>query len=528
MKLMIREKIKNSIKKSIKELQKKKKLLDFTLPEIEIEHPERKSYGDYASNIAILIGKQTKKNPLEIANVLSSRLKSKLFAKVEVKKPGFINFFLSELFLENQVKEILKEKGKFGNLKIGRDKKIQVEFISANPTGPLTIGNARGGPFGDVLANVLKKAGFRVEKAYYINDHGMQVLALGHSVLKDKEAKYRGEYIDYLHKKIKGKDPYKVGQMAAKIIVKEMIRKTTDKMGIKYDEWFSETELYKSKKVDKVLELLKRKKLIYEKEGAWWFKSSKYGDKRDRVVIKADGQKTYLAGDLAYHKYKFEQKRFDKVINIWGADHYGDVSGLQAGVKALGHPGKLDIILLQFVTILEKGEKKRMSKRRGIFITMDELLKQVGPDVVRFLFLQKSAGTHLNFDLSLAKEQSEKNPVYYVQYANARIESILRKSKKEIKDGNLKLLHHPSELALIKELVRFPEIVADTAKDYQVQRLPQYAIDLATSFHRFYRDCKVLSEDEDLKKARLSLISATKIVIKNTLDLMGISVPEKM
>jgi len=535
---MIRQEIAKLIEKSIKELQKEKVLPKFDIPEVEIEYPQDKIHGDYATNVAMVLSKEVKKDPMEIAEIIKSKIKnqkSKIFEKVEVAKPGFINFFLSKEFLQKQVEEILKQGEKFGQLKIGKNKKVQVEFISANPTGPLTVGNSRGGPFGDVLGNVLKKAGFKVEKAYYINDYGMQILTLGHSVLKDSQAKYKGKYIDYLNKKIKEKDSYKAGEKAAKIIVEEMIKRTTDRMGIKYNEWISETSLYQSGVVDQVLEFLKKKDLIYQKEGALWFKSSKSGDERDRVVVKKDGWKTYLAGDIALHRYKFEKKKFDKVIDIWGADHAGDVAGLQAGVQALGHKDKLDIILLQFVTLFEKKEKLKMSKRLGIYITMDELLNEVGSDVARFFFLQKSADTHLNFDLSLAKEQSEKNPVYYIQYAHARICSILRKSKvggrtsaKPPVAKNLGLLNHLSELNLIKQLIKFPEIIEDTAKDYQVQRIPQYAIDSASSFHQFYRDCKVLTEDEKLTRARLALILATKTVIKNTLNLMGISVPEKM
>ena len=533
---MVKREIKNLITKSVKALQKKGYFSEFKISEIKIEHPEEKAHGDYATNVAMVIAKQIKKNPLEIAENLKSEIlnfKSSYFDKVEIAGPGFINFFISKEYLQKKVGEILKQKDKFGQLRIGHNKKVQIEFISANPTGPLTIGNARGGPFGDVLGNVLKRAGFRVEKEYYINDYGMQILTLGHSVLKDGEAQYKGDYIDYLNKKIKEKDPYRAGESAAKIIIEEMIKKTISRMGIKYNEWFSENSLHKSGKVDDALEVLNKKGLIYEKEGAKWFRSSKYGDERDRVVVKADGLKTYLAGDIAYHRYKFEKKEFDKVIDVWGADHYGDVLGLMAGVEALGYKDKLEIILHQFITLIEKGEKKKMSKRKGIYVTMDELLNLIGLDIVRFFFLQKSINTHLNFDLDLARQQSEKNPVYYVQYAHARICSILRKlkmknEKLKITIKNLKLLNHPNELVLIKQLIRLPEIIEDTAKDYQVQRIPQYVIDLATSFHQFYRDCQVLTEDKNLSEARLGLILATKIVLKNTLNLMGISAPEKM
>jgi len=487
--------------------------------EIRIEHPEKKGFGDYSTNIALKL-----KEP---APEIVKKLESDVFEKVEVAGPGFINFFLSQKYLQQQVGEILKQKESFGQLNIGKNSKVQVEFISANPTGPLTVGNARGGPLGDVLSKVLGQAGFKVEKAYYINDCGRQILTLGHSVLKDKEAQYKGDYIDDLHQKIKEKDPYKAGQSAAKMIV-VMIKKTTDKMGIKYDEWFSEDNLYKSGQVEEALKALKKKDLIYEKEGAQWFKSSKYGDERDRVVVKADDSKTYLAGDIAYHQYKFEKKKFARVINIWGADHYGDVPGLQAAVQALGHKGKLDIILLQFVTIMEKGKGLKMSKRRGIYVSMDELLGTAGVDATRFFFLQKSANTHLNFDLSLAKEQTEKNPVYYIQYAHARICSILRKAEGQKAKADYGLLKHPSELNLVKLLIRLPEIVEDITKDYQVQRLPQYAIDLATAFHCFYKDCRVISQDKELTQARLALILASQVVLKNTLFLMGIAAPEHM
>jgi arginyl-tRNA synthetase len=514
---MLRKKIERLIEEAVKK-------------EVHLEHPTNPAFGDYSTNLAL----QAKIDPQKIIEKLKD---NSLFEKVEKAGPGFINFFLSQKALQEELVEIIKKGDDYGQLNVGQNKKVQVEFISANPTGPLTVANARGGPFGDTLANVLTKAGFKVEKAYYVNDHGMQILALGHSVLKDKEAKYQGDYIDDLSRKIKEKDPVKAGQLAARYIVKDLIQKTTDKLGIKYDEWIFESDLHRSSRVDQTLNFLRKKDLIYSKDGAEWFKSSKFGDQRDRVVIKKDGQKTYLAGDIALHRYKFEEKKFDKVINIWGADHHGDVPGLMAGVEALGHKGKLEIILLQFVTILEKGEKQRMSKRAGIYVTMDELIDQVGSDAVRFFFLQKSADTHLNFDLALAREQSSKNPVYYVQYAHARICSILRKTADVITDDSFSsvvrndgysLLTHPAELNLIRQLIKFPEIIEDTAQDYQVQRLPYYSLELANSFHQFYEQCRVLGEDRELAQARVSLIKATQIVLKNTLGLMGIQAPEKM
>jgi arginyl-tRNA synthetase len=528
---MTTDKIADLLEKAIKELQEENKLPDFDMPEIKIEIPENKKHGDYSTNAVMLIAKQIKANPLEITKLISPRISSGLFRLIEGVSPGFLNFFISDKHLQSELSEILKKKEKFSQLKIGSGKKVQVEFISANPTGPLTVGNARGGPFGDVLANIFKEAGFKVERAYYVNDYGMQIKTLGHSVLKDKKAEYKGDYIDYLNKKIKEKDVYRAGEKAAKIIVKEMIKKTTDKMGIRYDEWMLETDFHKSGLVDKIINKLKKKDFLYEKDGALWFKSKQYGDDRDRVIVKSDKWKTYLAGDMALHEYKFKDKKFDKVINVWGADHYGDIAGLKSVVEALGHKNKLEIIILQFVTLFEKGEKLRMSKRAGRYVTMDDLIKMVGKDVVRFFFLMRSADTHLNFDLDLAKEQSDKNPVYYVQYAHARICSILEKagySKKAIPRSDLSLLKHNAEINLIKHMVLLPEIIKDIAKDYQVQRLPKYATDLATLFHRFYQECKVLTEDKDLARARLSLVLGVKIILKKALDLLGISAPERM
>jgi arginyl-tRNA synthetase len=517
--------LKKKIEKLVKEVVKK---------EVHLEHPTNPEFGDYSTNIAL----QTKTDP---AKIIGSLKNNPLFDKVEKAGPGFINFFLSKKALQEELAGILKQENDYGQLDIGRSKKIQVEFISANPTGPLTVANARGGPYGDVLANVLRKAGFQTEKAYYVNDYGQQISSLGHSVLKDEQAKYKGEYIDELAKKIKEKDPFKVGQLAAKHIVKDSIQKTTDKLGIKYDEWIFESDLHQSGRVAKVLKYLTEKGLIEQKEEAQWFKSSKFGDQRDRVVVKKDGGKTYLAGDIALHQYKFEDKGFDRVINIWGADHHGDIPGLMAAVEAIGHKDKLEIILLQFVTILEKGAQRKMSKRAGFYVGMDELLDKVGSDAVRFFFLQKSPDTHLNFDLALAQEQSAKNPVYYVQYAQARICSILRKMANlkgvpldrvlasQGRGISMHALKNSTELNLIRQLIKFPEIIEETAGDYQVQRLPYYSLELANSFHKLYEECRFLDEkNKELSQARLSLVKATQIVLKDTLKLMGISAPEKM
>ena len=519
----IRESIKKSVLESLKELQIE------DVFSIKVSRIQRSSFGDYSVSVAMEIAKAKKENPMEVAEKIKSKLKGEYFEKIEIAYPGFINFYISKEYYYSKIEEVFEKQNNFGQFP-SKKEKIQVEFISANPTGPLTVGNGRGGPFGDVLGNILKKYGYNVKKAYYINDYGKQIFYLGHSIIGSEEAKYSGEYIDKLRKRIKERDPYKAGKIASRIIMEEMIKKTIKKMGIKYDDWFRESKLYKKGEVEKVLDYLRKAGLTYEQEGAEWFMSRAFGDERDRVIVKSDGENTYLLGDIAYHRHKFEKQKFDKVINIWGADHFGDVPGLIAGTEALGHINKLEVILLQFVTVQKDGKTLRMSKRLGTAITMDDLLDEIPVDVIRFFFLQKSSDTHLNFNMDLAKEQSEKNPVYYIQYAYARISSILRNSGKTKinKIRNIELLTHKRELELIKQIVRLPEIIEDIANDYEVHRITQYATDLATAFHKFYTDCQVLTDNKELREARLGLVALSKIALKNTLDIMGISAPSKM
>lgn len=517
---MIKEKIKRILDEYLDNF--KIKVTGFT-----VERPNDSKNGDYSTNLAMVLAKKLSKNPLEVAEEIKKNLNSDIFEKVEVVKPGFINFFLSEKVLEESVLEILKKKDNFGNLGINKGMKIQIEFISANPTGPLTVANTRGGFTGDVLSNVLKKTGAKVQKSYYINDYGNQVLSLGHSVLKDELAQYVGEYIDELNQKNKLKDPYKVGVWATKILIKD-IQKTVSRMGITFDQWFLESSLHESGIVDKALNILKKNDFLYEKEGAIWFKSEEFGDNRDRVVIKSDGSKTYLGGDTGWHYYKFKKEKFDKVINIWGADHHGDVKGLMSIVEALGYEGKLDILLIQFVNLMKDGKEFRMSKRKGNYVTVDDLIEEVSNlDVIRFFFLEKSFDKHLVFDLEKAKEQSDKNPVFYIQYANARISSILNKSNFKGK-FDISLLKEKEERDLIIKLIKLPEVIEEVSNDYGVHKLTTYAMEIASAFHSFYNSHRVVTEDKKLTKARLALCSATKIILKNTLSLMGISSPDKM
>ena len=473
-----------------------------------------------------------KKNPQEIAD----SIKSDILEKIEVKN-GFINFFISKEYLQKQVEEILKKKDKYGSLKIGKDQKVNVEFISANPTGPLHIGNGRGAFLGDVLANIFKKSGYEVTREYYINDmeSGMQVTGFRDTITTVSKLPdgvvgtfTPGElpyFSDYLKEKIiifKNKKPEEI----IDIVQKENENFIENELKIKFDNWVSEEKyLYQTNKVKRMIRWLEENHFTYPEDGAEWLKTSKFGEKKDWVVVRKTGEPTYLLSDIAYHKDKID-RGFNKIIDIWGADHQGHVGKIKAALKMFNYKGDLDILITQIVR-LKSGLK--LSKRKGQIITLKELIDEVSLDVARFFFLTRSPGSHLLFDLDLAKEQSEKNPVFYIQYAHARICSILRKApgfKFNISD--LKLLTHQSELQLVKQLIRFPEIIEDTVKDYQIQRIPQYALDLATSFHQFYRDCQVISENKNLTQTRLGLISATKIVLENTLSLMGISAPEKM
>jgi len=529
---MIKEEIKQLIENAIKQKA------DFS-----VEIPVEKRHGDYSTNVAIILSKKLKRNPVGVANniiaeinqlLIQKRLDS-LFEKIEAAGPGFINFFISQKYLQKQIKVILKEKDNFGNLKIGRNKKANVEFISANPTGPLTLGNGMGGFGGDVLANVLARAGYKVFREYYVNNVGGQIDRLGHSILGDQEAVYKGEYIEKLRNQLlknkKTPPTFKeAGERAAKIILEKMIKPSIKKMGIKFDKWFFEETLYKSGEIDKTINELKNKGFTYEKEGALWFKSKDFGDDNDRVLIKSDGTKTYFASDIAYLKNKFK-RGFNKLIIILGADHHGYVQRLKAASQALGHKKEdVEIIILQLVRIFEKGEEVRMSKRSGTYITIDELIDEVGLDATRFFFLQRSFDTHFNFNLDLAKERSERNPVFKIQYAYARICSIFRRASnlKWRINRNLHLIKEPSELDLIKQLIKYPEIIENIAKNYQLQRLPNYALELAEALHKFYEDCRVISEEKKLTEARLSLILAAKIVLKNVLKVMGISSPQQM
>jgi arginyl-tRNA synthetase len=546
----MKKEVQKIVADAIKNLQKSQKLADFEVPEIGVEYAKNEKYGDYATNIAMVLGKLVKKNPMEIAEEIVDVLKKEpspltplpkgeediknVFENIEVAAPGYINFYLSKKYLQNKVEEINNEKENFGNSEIGKGKKINNEFISANPTGPLHLGNGRGGFCGDSLGKVLRKSGYEVVNEFYVNDFGGQVVKLGHSVLKDAEAVYAGEYIEELNKKLgDGTDVKETGMKAAEIILNDIIKKTiAEKMQITFDSWVSEKTLHEEKYVDRAIEMLVEKKLTYEKDGAVWLKTTDFGDDKDRVLVKSDGQKAYIASDCGYILNKIERK-FDKMIEIWGADHHGYVNRFRAAAQALGFSGELKFIIVQLVRLMKDGKEAKMSKRAGNVVSIDELIDKVGHDVTLFFFLMYSADAHMNFDLGLAEEKSQKNPVYYVQYAHARICSILRKSQisnlKSQKELDLSLLSQEKELSLMKELNKFPELVEEISKNYEVHKLPYYAIKLADKFHSFYADCRVIDEaNPELTQARLSLVNAVRIVLAETLRLIGVSAPEKM
>lgn len=550
MKEKISEAILNLINKKWPEIKIKKE-------EIEINYPPG-DFGDYSCNIALRLAKELKKSPQEVAVQIKRELelnppvsffkKRGYIERIEIAGPGFLNFYLKNEYFQNLIEKINFQRKNFGNSKIGKNKKIHLDFVSANPTGPIHLGNGRGAPYGDTLANVLEKCDYNVWREYYVNDYGNQVKVLGHSILKDKESQYKGKYIDKLSKENKLTDPFEVGQWGAHKILEEIIEPSMKRLGIKFNKYFSEKSLHDEGKIDEVFKILKNPLspplekgetggFIYEKEGAIWFKASEFGDEKDRVIKKSDGLVTYFGADIANHKDRFD-KGADKVIDIWGADHHGDVKRVLGAMEALGYKGKVEIILTQFVKVIKDGKEYKMSKRKGTYISLGDLLDEVGKDAVRFFFLMYSNNTHINFDINLAKEKSDKNPVFYVQYAHARICSILRKGDKPHlnppltkgrKQERLGLIEHKKELELLKHLNKFPELIINMAESRETHHLPNYLIALADKFHSFYNDCQVIDEENlELSRARIELVKSVKVVLSEGLRLMGVSAPEKM
>jgi len=525
------------------------------VPEITIERPQNPEHGDYASNLPLKLARAMGKNPALIAKELVNRLPAdETLGKVAFAPPGFINFTVKNRWLSQQVDEIIKAGDVYGNSRQGAGKRVQVEFVSINPTGPLHVGHGRGAILGSTLANALAAAGYEVQKEYYFNDAGNQMNAFKQSLYarylqqlgKDKELPengYHGVYMIDMAREIVDahgdnflKLPEPDGITAGGVIglkkVIGLIKTELAQLGVVYDVWFSEQSLYKDGQYQQVLDFLKKGGHLAEKDGATWFVSSALGEDKDNVVVRSDGTPTYFAADIAYHYNKFIQRGFDKVINIWGADHQGHVSRLKAVVGAMGiDPARLQIIIHQMVTLKRGGELVRISKRTGDIITLKEVMDEVGVDACRFFFLARSANSQMDFDLELAKTQSQDNPVYYVQYAHARICSIMRLAKEkniDFADGDVTLLVTAPELTLIRKLIQFPEIIEMIAATLEPHHLAYYAQDLAAVFNQFYKDCRVVTDDIALTKARLKLVQVTQIVLAKTLHLMGMTAPETM
>jgi len=473
------------------------------------------------------------------------------FKKIEIAPPGFINFWISEKVLQNELKEILKQKNDYGRSKInpphppigggGQRSKIQIEFISANPTGPLTLANGRGGFMGDVLSNILEFCGYKIEREYYINDTGNQILTLGKSILaangfiKDEENFYKGNYVKEWAKKNSSiikkfqDNPLKVGKLAAKDFLKTIRKVLKEKAGIDYDRWTSEEkDIHKKNYINKVLDIFKKKNLVYDKDGATWLKTTDFGDDKDRVLVTNDGFPTYFLADSG-HYLETKERGFGGKIAIWGPDHHGYVKRIQAAAEIISFKNS-KIIITQAVRLISKGKEVKISKRTGEFVTFEELINEVGADAARFFFLMHSSDSHMDFDLDLAKERSLENPVYYAQYAAVRCQSILSKSKVkgQMSDVNLNLLNTKEDLDLMRMLARFSEIIEEAAEKLNPQVLARYSLDLARQFHNFYEKERIIGEEKNLMLARLILISATLTVFKNIFKLLGIGLPKKM
>ncbi|WP_456405775.1 arginine--tRNA ligase [Caldithrix abyssi] len=537
----------------VQELQRFLKAHNIKDVEIILERPREEKFGDFASNLALQLARHLKKNPRQIAEEIKDFIDQNpdYISAVEIAGPGFINFFASNVSLYKQLGEILEKKAAFGKSAYGRGKKANIEFVSANPTGPLTIGHGRGAVLGDTIARLLETIGYQVTREYYFNNAGRQMRILGDSVrlryrelcgeqIEFPEDYYQGQYIVDIARRIfeeKGdalKDEEDVAFFKdyAEDVIFEDIKKTIKRLGFEFDVFYNEKSLYDEGKIDEVVKQLKEKGLVAERDGAVWFLTSKLGFEKDRVIIKSTGEPTYRLPDIAYHVEKVK-RGFDLIIDIFGADHIATYPDVLAAVKALGYDAdKIKVLIHQFVTLYEGEEKVKMSTRKANFVTLDELMDEVGVDVTRFFFLMRSMNSHLNFDLTLAKKQSDENPVFYIQYAHARICSILKLAESrgiELQASrNFNLLKAPEELNLIKHLVQFPQTIETAALSFEPHRMVNYLFDLATLFHKFYTECRVISDDQALTQARLALIDAVRIVIANGLGVLGISAPEHM
>jgi len=550
----IKDKLKEEIKQSV---IKAGLATEEQIPEVVLELPKDKAHGDYSTNMAMQLARVAKKAPRMIAETIIENFDQTKASikKVEIAGPGFINFYMDNSYLTDLIPTILKAGDQYGQTTVGNKEKVQVEFVSANPTGDLHLGHARGAAVGDSLSNILDKAGYDVSREYYINDAGNQINNLALSVEAryfqalgiEKEMPqdgYHGADIIGIGKKLAEEfgDKYvNVSEQERFDFFREYglkyemakLKQDLEDFRVKFDVWFSETSLYQNGKIDIALNALKENGYIFEQDGATWLRSTDFGDDKDRVLIKNDGSYTYLLPDIAYHKDKLE-RGFEKLINVWGADHHGYIPRMRAAIQALGYnKDALEVEIIQLVHLYKDGEKMKMSKRTGKAVTMRDLVEEVGLDATRYFFAMRSADTHLDFDLDLAVSQSNENPVYYAQYAHARISSILRQGKEqgiELADElKVSLITAEKEFDLLKKLGEFPQAVGEAALKRMPHRITNYIYDLASTFHSFYNAEKVLDTDNlERTKARLALIKATQITLRNALALIGVSAPEKM
>jgi arginyl-tRNA synthetase len=525
------------------------------LPAFEVEAPKQAEHGDFATNAALVLASQAKQSPRQIAEMIKNGLSAPegVLKKVEIAGPGFINFFLEDAYWRQVLPEILRLGAAYGDCDLGAGQRVQVEFVSANPTGPLHIGHGRGAAMGDALAQLLTVAGYQVEREYYINDVGTQILTLGKSLafrLRELQGEhvefpkdgYQGDYIkDLARQYLAEQGPYSpgsdnqdylpLGQYAAKVILAD-IKKDLEDFGVTFDCWFSETDLFHQGWVERSFISLNDQSHLYEADGALWFKASQFGDEKDRVIRRSSGATTYFASDVAYHLNKFE-RGYDLVVDLWGADHHGYVPRLQAAAQALGMKDRLRIILVQLVSLLRQGEPIAMTTRGGTFVTLREVMDEVGKDAARFIFLTRRADAHLDFDLELAKQQNAENPVYYVQYAHARLASVFRQAAAQgitrSPDATLlSLLSLPEELDLLKMLAKYPDLVEGAARQLEPHRITYFLTELAAQLHSYYYKHRFISEDAELTQARLWLVWGVKTVLAHGLGILGVTAPESM
>lgn len=578
---LAKQQVKETVMNALGRLVAEGKIEAVPLPAFNVERPADVSHGDFSCNAAMASAKALRNNPRAIGQMIADAavLEGTVFEKIEVAGPGFLNFFISPLWFNETVGEVISSGSDYGKTELGKGKRVLVEFVSANPTGPMHIGNARGGALGDSLSSVLQFAGYEVEREFYVNDAGNQIEKFGKSlsirymqiadgnkadviasygdddvcrkIFEDEENfpmpedVYKGvDIIEHAYNfyKINGDKFVNADEESRKSALVEYalplnidgLEKDLAKYRIVYDTWFRESSLHKSGAVKQIVDMLTEKGQTYEKDGAIWFKASDFGDDQDRVLVRANGIPTYFVPDIAYHYNKLVTRGFDKAIDILGADHHGYIARMKAALTALGvDASKLDIVIMQMVMLVRNGETVKLSKRSGKAITLSTLLDEVPIDAARFFFNLRDPNTHLEFDLELAIEESSNNPVFYVQYAHARICSILRRMEEEgtgyrnIPVSELNF-NHPAELALIRHIAALPNCINEAAKDYNPSKITKYLCDLAQLFHKFYDNCKINGEEENILQSRLSLCVATKTVFKNLLDLLKVDAPEKM